>query len=110
MDTGNIAVVLGLIATAISILNGYASIKQRKNAPTEERWKEMNTWRESVDSKLDSDMRRLNKADLRDEQHAAFERVTLHSIKGILDHFTTGDHVEQMKTISSEIDKFLIGR
>lgn len=108
-----LAAFLSLIATGISILVGYTTLKQRKNEPGQKRWAEWEKWRNDinehlrlVDNKLEHDNRRLKRMDEESVDNQAFQRIMLKSMKGILD--ASSD--ESMRRISAEIDEFLIRR
>lgn len=107
---------LSLLATAISMIVGYGTIKQRKEAPNEERWKEYDIWRRkvderllSVDEKLDNDNRKLKKVDIEQVQNQEFQRLVLKCMKGII-AASPSVTTDEMKRVSSDIDDFLLHR
>lgn len=112
-----LASALSLIATTVSILVGYSTLRQRKNAPGEKRLADWESWRTqinehllSVDRKLDNDYRRLMQMDEQAIESREFQRIMLRSMKGILDISACDSANEGIRRISAEIDDFLIRR
>ena len=109
-----LAGIFGVIGTVTSIAVGYGTIQQRKKEPNEKRWDELRKWRLSidehllaVDSKLDSDNRRIKHSEEEAEENQKFQRIMLKSMRSILNASPSSD---EFKTISAEIDDFLIKR
>ena len=110
-----LAAVLSLIATTISIIVGYGTIKQRKADPDTKRWEDWDNWRRNtderlltIDGKLDNDNRRFKKVEKEAEDNREFQRIMLKSMKGII--AAAGPANEEMRRVSEEIDEFLIKR
>jgi hypothetical protein len=99
--------ILSLISVMIAIFVGYGTIKARRDAPDKAWRDELNLWRARVDEKLDSDNHKIKNFDRLFEKNEEFQRITLHTLKGMLRHFSTED---DMIKISKEIDAFLIER
>ena len=102
--------ILSLASVLIAIMVGYGTLKMRRDEPQSE-------WRKSVDArlavaeeKLGNDYHDLRRLIRESESRSEFEKVALKALKGIVLHEITGDHLEDMQKISTEIDNFLIER
>jgi hypothetical protein len=102
--------VLALCATVISVVVGYGTIKQRKDAPNEKRWAGYEEWKAHVDECLNHDNRKIGHFEREFDKSDDFQRIMLRSIKGVLDHLASGNHGEDMKEIIKQIDTFLIDK
>jgi hypothetical protein len=87
---------------------GIGTLRQRANEPNEKRWKEYYEWKSEVDEKLGRDYRALNRVEDQMDGRHDFERIMLSCMKGILSHLAEGNHSEQMKKISHDIDDYLL--
>jgi hypothetical protein len=111
MDLSHYGLMLGMIATAISIIVGYGTIKQRRNEPHEIHLKELAAWQASVDAKLDNDKRALNKLQREMDEYSGFQQITLKSLKGVIGYLAIANPGDKHFTdIIAEIDEFLIKR
>jgi len=110
MDFSKISLAISIVVGLLAIVNGYATLRQRKIAPNEERWSALMKWQADVDAKLHTDNMKIKHFEREFDKNEEFQRVMLQSTKGMLDHFTSGNHVEEMKRISASIDDFLINR
>jgi hypothetical protein len=124
------SMLLGLAATAISLLVGWGTLKARRDEPSEKRWADLDKWRKDTDEwrrRIDSSftedngerwdsyererektMHQIAQLERLLEQSADFQIVMLKSIKGMLSHMSTGNDVGLMKALDKEIDEFLL--
>jgi hypothetical protein len=89
---------------------GIGTLRQRANEPNEKRWKEFEEWKNAVDDKLGRDYRVLNRVDKQMDRRQDFEHIMLSCMKGILSHLAEGNHSDQMRKISKDIDDYLLNR
>lgn len=101
---------LGFVALIVSVAVGIGTLRQRANEPYERRWAELTEWKNEVDDKLARDYRSLNQVEKQMYQRYDFEHLMLASMKGILSHLAEGNHDDQLKKISQDIDEYLLGR
>jgi hypothetical protein len=101
---------LGFIALVISISVGIGTLRQRANEPNEKRWREIEEWKDEVDDKLGRDYRVLNRVENQMDRRQDFEHIMLASMKGILSHLAEGNHDDQLRKISRDIDDYLLNR
>jgi len=100
----DMGVILGIVATVVSIVNGVYIIRQRQKAPDEKRWGELDAWRKTVDEKLNSDYFKIKKIEEVFEENLRFQRLALKSLKAIAGSGTGND----MQGVIQEIDDFLM--
>jgi hypothetical protein len=99
---------LSLAALVISVLIGLGTLRRRAHEPNERRWREFEAWKTDVDAKLDRDYRSINRADKKIGRHEDFEQLMLRSMLGILEHLASGNHVENLRDVSRQINEYLI--
>jgi hypothetical protein len=106
----DLSAVLSLAAMGISMAVGISTLRQRANEPNEKRWEEYEKWKAEVDDKLGRDYRALNRVENQMGHRHDFEHIMLSCMKGILSHLAEGNHSDQMKKISQDIDEYLLNR
>lgn len=96
--------ILGLISTCSGLILTFRNIK--KTSPSTE----LKTWQKETEEKLDNDNRRLANLEKSFNKIEEFDRVMLHSIKGILSHLSEENHTDKMNGLIKEIDDYLINK
>jgi subtilisin-like proprotein convertase family protein len=71
---------------------------------------QLEEWKDEVDDKLGRDYRVLNRVDKQMDRRQDFEHIMLASMKGILSHLAEGNHDDQLRKISRDIDDYLLNR
>lgn len=98
------------IASAIVLLSNAAEkiakawrAAKAPNARQDERIAALESWRESVDRKLDADKKHLDSID-------SGNRVTQLALLALLDHGIDGNNIDQMQHAKEELQQHLINR
>lgn len=94
--------IIGLFSTCCCLVLTIRSIKS--TSPGEALRKQQ----KEILEKLDNDNRRLNHLERSSERMEELDRLLLRSVKGILNHLSTGNHTDSMREIIGSIDEFLI--
>ena len=98
------------VAAVLAALVAYGTLKMRKNAPGEEREKDYDQWRDSVDKRLLNDHDRLKKLESSKVESDEFQKLVLRCLQGMLELFRDGEHGEGMADLNKEINEFLVER
>lgn len=99
-----IIAIAGLASTCCALVLSYRNIK--KTSPSTE----LKIWKAETEAKLDNDNRRLSNLEKSFSKIEEFDRVMLHSIKGILSHLSEEKHTDKMTGLIKEIDDYLINK
>lgn len=98
------------VASAIVLLSNAAEkiakawrAAKAPNARQDERIAALESWRESVDRKLDADKKHLDSID-------SGNRVTQLALLALLDHGIDGNNIDQMQHAKEELQQHLINR
>lgn len=94
--------IVGLFSTCCCLVLTIRNIKS--SSPSEALRKQQ----KEILEKLDNDNRRLNHLERNSERMEELDRLLLRSVKGMLHHFSTGNHTDTMKELIGNIDEFLI--
>ena len=101
---------IAVLISVLTAINLTTIIWQRIKAPDAARWAEYEAWRKCVDTKLDSDNRRINHLTDGQESNLEYQRVSLKTLKGITAIVAKNDDSGEARKLISEIDEFLIRR
>ena len=101
---------VGIVSTIIAIIIGAGTLKQRRDAPHQQRLEALEAWRREVDEKLDRDNKKIKSFEDEFEKNDEFQRVALKALKGLVEAVTKSGGEAEAMNISREIDEFLIKR
>ncbi|MDR0862220.1 MAG: hypothetical protein LBN30_05555 [Oscillospiraceae bacterium] len=128
IDISWVQILLSVVSGAFAILTGYAAWQQRRGAPIErlesrinelreqlaaentERWERFETWKAHVEEVLGRDTLKIDEHDEIFREIKRFERLMLKTQKGLIAHFQDGNHTNELKALTNEIDQYLIDR
>lgn len=101
-----IAAIAGGIILLGNAADKVANIVRAFKAPNvhqDERLDELEKWRQSVDAKLETDLKRLNALD-------DGNRVTQRALLALLSHGIDGNNIQQMEDARAALENHLINR
>ena len=107
-----LAALVGVVSTAMAIIIGAGTLRQRRDAPHRQRLEALEAWRREVDEKLDRDNKKIKCLEDDFEKNDEFQRVALKALKGLVEAVAKsgGGVGVEAGNISREIDEFLIKR
>lgn len=103
------AAVLAVASAIVLLTNAAKSISEAvkaakaPNAKQDERLRELEAWRKEVDTKLSSDMHRLDNIE-------AGNRASHQALLALLDHGIDGNNIKQMQDAKEALQQHLINR
>jgi hypothetical protein len=97
---------LSFTALVISVLIGIGTLYARFTGPSEKRWQVLMRWQRKADEKLQRDYQAINRLQNSWERRYKFEDLTLSSLEAIIDHLSTGNGNEKMKSVRGNILNF----
>ena len=105
-----LAALVGVVSTVIAIVIGVGTLRQRRDAPHQQRLEALESWRREVDEKLDRDNKKIKSFEDDFMKNDEFQRVALKALKGLVEAVTKSGGDAGTQNISREIDEFLIKR